>query len=222
MSGAAGSAPLPVLAVLASGRGSNFLALADAVARGDLHVRIGVVLSDVADAPVLESARERGIAAEFVDPAAARGADGRYSRTAYSGLLLAALRRHGAEYVALAGFMRLIGGDLLMAYKHRVVNIHPSLLPAFPGLDAQRQAFEYGVKVTGCTVHLVDGGMDTGPVLAQRAVPVEPDDTVQTLTARILAAEHDVYWRTLQRLVSGELRLDGRRAELKPAGGWRS
>lgn len=214
MSGASAGLARPVLAVLASGRGSNFLALDEAVRRGDLHVHIGAVISDVADAPVLEAARERGIATEFVDPAGARGPDGRYSRAVYSGLLLAAVKRHGAEYIALAGFMRLIGGELLTAYRHRIVNIHPSLLPAFPGLDAQRQAFDYGVKVTGCTVHLVDDGMDTGPVLAQRPVPVEPDDTLETLTARILAAEHDLYWRTLQQLVSGQLRLDGRRAHI--------
>lgn len=204
---------LPALAVLASGRGSNFVALADAVERGDLHVRMAVVVSDVAEAPVLAAARQRGIAIEFVDPALARGANGRYSRAAYSDILLAALRRHGAEYVALAGFMRLLGGELLAAYKHRIVNIHPSLLPAFPGLEAQRQALDYGVKVTGCTVHLVDEGMDTGPVLAQRAVAVEPGDTVDKLSARILAAEHDLYWRTVQRLVSGQLRVVGRRAE---------
>lgn len=214
MKGAAAAGTQPVVGVLASGRGSNFVALADAAERGDLQAQIAVVLSDVADAPVLAAAQARGIAAEFVDPALARGVDGRYSRAAYSDLLLTALQRHGVEYVALAGFMRLIGGRLLTAYKHRIVNIHPSLLPAFPGLAAQRQALDYGVKVTGCTVHLVDAGMDTGPVLAQRAVPVEPGDTLETLTARILAAEHDLYWRTLQQLINGKLRLDGRRATI--------
>lgn len=203
------------VAVLASGRGSNFIALVDAVERGDLPVRIAVVVSDVETAPVLQAAQERGIAGEFVDPAAAVGTDGRYSRHVYGGLLLAALERHGVEYVALAGFMRLLGGLLLQRFEQRIVNIHPSLLPAFPGLDAQGQALEAGVKVSGCTVHLVDEGMDTGPILAQRAVPVLDDDTVHSLAERILLEEHDVYWRTLKVLVTGAVRLEGRRVRIE-------
>jgi len=200
------------LAVLASGRGSNFVAIAEAVRRGDLPVRLALVLSDVPDAPVLEKAASFGVPTVVVHPAAARDDQGRYSRDRYSDLVLEELLRRGVEYVALAGFMRLLGGELLRRYERRIVNIHPSLLPAFPGLDAQRQALEYGVRVTGCTVHLVDAGVDTGPVIAQRAVPVEPDDTVETLTARILAAEHDLYWRALKRLVTETLVLHGRRA----------
>lgn len=203
---------LPSIAVFASGRGSNFVALADAVERGDLPVRIAVVVSDVETAPVLQVARERAIASAFIDPAAAIGPGGRYSRKVYGDLLFAALERHGVEYIALAGFMRLLGGALLHRFEHRIVNIHPSLLPAFPGLDAQRQALEAGVKVSGCTVHLVDAGMDTGPILAQRAVPVLDDDTVQSLSDRILVEEHDVYWRTLKLVVTGAVRLEGRRA----------
>lgn len=202
----------PPLAVLASGRGSNFVAIADAVRRGDLPVRLALLLSDVAEAPVLAEAERRGVPTVVLDPAKARDAQGRYSRARYSDLVLEELVRHDIEYVALAGFMRLLGGRLLKHYEGRIVNIHPSLLPAFPGLDPQEQALEYGVHVTGCTVHLVDEGMDTGPVIAQRAVLVQPDDTVESLTARILAAEHDVYWRAIKQLVTNSLVIRGRRA----------
>lgn len=208
----------PKLAVLASGRGSNFVALADAVERGDLSADIAVVIADVADAPVLTMAAQRGIPTQFVDPAYAIGPAGRYSRGAYGQLLLEALERHGVQFVALAGFMRLLGGLLLERFERRIVNIHPSLLPAFPGLDAQKQALDAGVKVSGCTVHIVDGGMDTGPILAQRAVPVLDDDTVQSLASRILVEEHDVYWRTVKRLVAGEVELVGRRASFTGGG----
>lgn len=204
----------PRLAVLASGRGSNFVALADAAERGDLPVRIAVVVSDVVTAPVLEAARKRGIATEFVDPAVARGGDGRYCRQKYGHMLLTLLESYDVQFVALAGFMRLLGGPLLKRYEGRIVNIHPSLLPAFPGLNAQRQALEAGVKVSGCTVHLVDAGMDTGPILAQRAVPVLDDDTTETLADRILVQEHALYWRTLKLLVTGRVRLQGRRATI--------
>lgn len=202
----------PALAVLASGRGSNFTAIADAVDRGDLPVRLALVMSDVADAPVLDAAARRGIPTAVVTSENARGTDGRYSRASYGRLVLEELERHGVNYVALAGFMRLLGGDLLERYNGRIVNIHPSLLPSFPGLDAQRQALEHGVKVTGCTVHLVDNGMDTGPIIAQRAVEVAPDDTVESLANRILEAEHDLYWRAIRRLVTEKLVVDGRRA----------
>lgn len=202
----------PALAVLASGRGSNFVAIADAVERGDLPVRLAVVLSDIPDAPVLEEATKRGVATAVVHPDTARDAAGRYGRAEYGQLVLAELERHGVDYVALAGFMRMLGGALLDRYDGRIVNIHPSLLPSFPGLDAQRQAWEHGVHVTGCTVHLVDEGMDTGPIIAQRAVTVEPGDTVDTLTARILAAEHDLYWRAIKQLVTRTLVIQGRRA----------
>lgn len=209
---------LPTLAILASGRGSHFATLADAVARGDLSARIGVLITDVADAPVLERARERGSATAFVDPAAAVGEDGRYSRELYGQLLVDALTKFDADYVVLAGFMRLLGGSVLERFAGRIVNIHPSLLPAFPGLDAQRQAWQAGVKVSGCTVHLVDAGMDTGPILAQRAVPVHDDDTAETLAERILAVEHELYGPTLQRLLTGRMRMDGRRVTVETIG----
>lgn len=218
---APGPAPAeaPALAVLASGRGSNFVAIAEAVRRGDLPMRLALVLSDVPGAPVLERAAEFGVPTVVVEPAAARDETGRYSRRRYGDLVLEELLRRGVEYVALAGFMRLLGGELLRRYAGRIVNIHPSLLPAFPGLEPQRQALEYGVCVTGCTVHLVDEGMDTGPIIAQRAVPVEPGDTVETLTARILEAEHDLYWRALKRLATEKFVLDGRRVKFVPPAG---
>lgn len=202
----------PRVAVLASGRGSHFATLADAAARGDLGAHIVVVVSDVADAPVLERARRRDVPTRFVDPQGAIGADGRYSRTRYAELLKDVLVEYKSDYVVLAGFMRLLGTPVLDAFPGRIVNIHPSLLPAFPGLNAQRQAWAAGVKVSGCTVHLVDDGMDTGPILAQRAVPVLDDDTAGTLAERILVAEHELYGPTLQRLFTGRIRLDGRRA----------
>lgn len=210
--GAPAGARLPAIAVLASGRGSHFVALWEAAERGDLPARVAVVVSDVADAPVLARARERGVPTTFVDPALALGPEGRYSRVVYGDRLADALAPFAVGWVVLAGFMRMLGGSVLERFAGRIVNIHPSLLPAFPGLDAPRQAWEAGVKVSGCTVHLVDAGMDTGPILAQRAVPVHDDDTVQRLAARILAAEHDIYWPTLKQLLQGRVRLEGRRA----------
>lgn len=200
--------------MLASGRGSNFAAIAAAVERGDLPARIACVISDVAGAPVLGLARERGIPALHVDPSAYLGPDGRRSRLAFERAVVAELRGRGVELVVLAGFMRLLGAALLDAYPWRVVNIHPSLLPAFPGLDAQRQALEHGVKVAGCTVHFVDRGVDSGPIIAQRAVPVREDDTVESLSARILEQEHDVYWRAIRWLAEGRVTIDGRRVRI--------
>lgn len=199
------------LAVLASGQGSNYAALEGAIERGDLPARIVLVISDVAGAPVLARARSHGVPTLHLGPEAGEDAHGRYSRARYGAALAELLEQHGADYVVLAGFMRMLGGEVLRRYEHRIVNVHPSLLPAFPGLDAQRQAWEYGVKVSGCTVHLVDEGMDAGPVLAQHAVAVLPDDTVEALTRRIQAAEHQLYWRTVKQLISGELRFEGRR-----------
>lgn len=203
--------------MLASGRGSNFAAIADAIERGDLPARIACLISDVAGAPALGLARARGIPAVHVDPAAHVGPDGKRSRAAFERATLAELRARGVELVVLAGFMRLLGGALLDAYPLRVVNVHPALLPAFPGLDAQRQALEHGVKVAGCTVHFVDRGVDSGPIIAQRAVPVREDDTVETLSARILEQEHDVYWRAIRLIAEGRLRVEGRRVRVDGA-----
>lgn len=204
------------VAVLASGRGSNFVAVAAAVARGDLPVHLAVVISDVADAPVRMEAERRGIPFEFVDPLRAVDADGRYRRKRYGELLRQVLVRREVDYVALAGFMRLLGGAVLEQFRRRIVNIHPSLLPAFPGLDAQAKAWHHGVAVAGCTVHFVDDGVDTGPIIAQRAVPVRQDDTIETLSRRILAAEHDLYWRALKQLVTHDVHIEGRRVVFAP------
>lgn len=201
----------PTIGVLASGRGTHFATLAEAVDRGDLPARLAVVVVDVADAPVVERARARGVTTRFVDPRRAKGRDGRYSRAKYGRLLADILEEHGVEWVVLAGFMRLLGAPVLERYGGRIVNIHPSLLPAFPGLEPHRQALEAGVKVSGCTVHLVDEGTDTGPILAQRAVPVLDDDDVESLAARILQAEHEIYWPAVRSLVTGAVRVEGRR-----------
>ncbi len=192
------------LGVLLSGRGSNFRALLAATRGGRLRAEIAVVISNVEDAPGLLAAREAGLATAFFDH---RGR----SREQHDADLDAALRAHGADLVCLAGYMRLLGPAFVEARRHRVVNVHPSLLPAFPGRDAQRQALEYGARVSGVTVHLVDAGLDSGPIVAQRAVPVADDDTVESLSARILEAEHVVYPQAVARLVEGAWRVEGRR-----------
>ena len=200
------STPLPV-AILGSGKGSNAQAILDAIAAGRLHARVVCVLSDVEDAFILERARRNGIPAEFVSGAPFKtkidgAAEARY---------LDALRRHGAEVIALAGFMRILKKGLLGAFPHRVLNIHPSLLPAFPGMESWKQALDYGVKVTGCTVHFVDEGTDTGPILLQKTVAVLDGDTAATLHARIQEQEHLAYPEALQLLAEGRARVDGRR-----------
>ncbi len=195
------------LAVIGSGRGSNFQSLLDAVRAGRLDARIVCVLSDNADAYILDRARAAGVPAFAVDCAP--------FRTKLEGAgehrVLELLRAHGADTIALAGFMRIVKPGLLRAYPGRIVNIHPSLLPAFPGLLAWKQALDYGAKVAGCTVHFVDEGMDTGPIIIQRAVPVLDDDTPETLHARIQVEEHIAYPLALQWLADGRLRIEGRR-----------
>jgi phosphoribosylglycinamide formyltransferase-1 len=191
--------------VLASGRGSNLQAILDAMAAGRLAAGVRVVLSDVADAFALERARTAGVAAQFIDP---KGPGG---KEAYEGRLAAALREHGVELVALAGYMRVLGPVMLGAFPGRILNIHPSLLPAFPGLHVQRAALEHGVRFSGCTVHFVDAGVDTGPIVAQAVVPVLDGDTEETLAARILRQEHRIYPRAIQLYAEGRLRLAGRR-----------
>ncbi len=177
------------LGVLGSGKGSNFRAIADAIARGELDAEVRVVISDVASAGILELARARGLRAEFVEP-------GRFKTKLEPEAELRVvelLQNAGVEWVVLAGYMRMIKPPLLAAFPRRIINIHPSLLPAFPGLAAWRQALAAGVGETGCTVHYVDAGMDTGEIIAQRAVPVLPGDTAETLHARIQIAEHALY-----------------------------
>jgi len=195
------------LGVLGSGKGSNFVAIADACAAGRLPAEVSLVLSDVPGAGILDRARERGLRAEYLSPGGFRTRLDDAAEAAY----LAALQAARVDYVALAGFMRILKAPFLRAFPLRVVNIHPSLLPCFPGLEAWKQALDYGVKVTGVTVHLVDHGIDTGPILAQAPVPVEDDDTPERLHARIQQVEHELYPAALARLLTGNLKIEGRR-----------
>ncbi len=192
------------IAVLLSGRGSNFLAIHAAIERGEVPAEIVLVVSNVADAPGLEKARELGL------PALAIPHQGT-PRRVQEEKVIAALREAGAGWICLAGYMRLLSPDFIAAFRHRIVNIHPSLLPAFPGLDAQAQAIAHGVKVSGCTVHLVDEGLDSGPIVVQRTVPVLDGDTPGTLAARILEQEHQAYPEALRRLLTEPWRVEGRR-----------
>lgn len=199
------NAPGPArLGVLLSGRGSNFVAIAEACQRGEVPAEIVLVLSNKPDAAGLERARERGLAALAIP---SRG----LPREEHERRLIAALEEAQVEWVCLAGYMRLLTPVFIERFFPRIVNIHPALLPAFPGVDAQRQAWEYGVKVAGCTVHLVDAGCDTGPIVLQRTVEVVEDDTPETLAARILEQEHIAYPTALRRLLTRPWRLDGRR-----------
>jgi phosphoribosylglycinamide formyltransferase-1 len=191
--------------VLLSGRGSNFLALQAAIARGELPAEIALVVSNLADAPGLLRARELGLPAEAIPHR------GEPDRSSHERRVLYALVEAKVDWVCLAGYMRLLSPSFLAAYPRRIVNIHPSLLPAFPGTDAQRQALEHGVKVSGCTVHLVDEGLDSGPIVLQRTVPVEDDDTEETLAARILEQEHQAYAEALRRLLTEPWEVVGRR-----------
>lgn len=195
------------LGILISGRGSNFEAIADQVAAGSVPAEIAVVLSNRLDAPGLDAARRRGLDAVCIP---SRGLD----REVYDRMLLDELRRRNVDFVCLAGFMRLLSAGFIREFPNRILNIHPSLLPAFPGLDAQQQALEHGAKITGCTVHFVDEFLDAGPIILQRAVPVEDDDTVETLSARILAEEHRAYSDALRIVLSGRYSVDGRRVRL--------
>ena len=193
------------LGVLGSGKGSNFRAIADAIARGELDAEVRVVISDVATAGILELARARGLRAEFVEP-------GRFKtklEPEAEQRVVEILQSAGTEWVVLAGYMRMIKPLLLAAFPRRIINIHPSLLPAFPGLEAWRQALAAGVPETGCTVHYVDAGMDTGEVIAQSRVPVLPGDTAETLHARIQVAEHALYPAVLAALPESGANLAG-------------
>jgi phosphoribosylglycinamide formyltransferase 1 len=195
------------LGILISGRGSNFEAIADQVAAGKIPAAIAVVISNRPDARGLDAARLRGLEAVSIP---SRGLD----REVYDRMLLDELRRREVDLVCLAGFMRLLSAGFIRAFPNRILNIHPSLLPAFPGLDAQQQALEHGVKVTGCTVHFVDEYLDAGPIILQRAVAVEDHDTVETLSARILAEEHRAYSEAIRIVLSGRYSVDGRRVRL--------
>jgi phosphoribosylglycinamide formyltransferase-1 len=196
------------LGILISGRGSNFEAIASTIARRRLDAEIAIVISNRSNAAGLEIARERGIPVRVIP---SQGLD----REAYDRLLVDELRTHEVELVCLAGFMRLLSAHFVRAFPDRVLNIHPSLLPAFPGLDAQRQALDHGVRITGCTVHFVDEFLDSGPILIQSAVPVLDTDTVETLSARILAQEHAIYPKAIQYLVEGRVTIEGRRVKIR-------
>ncbi len=196
--------PTPI-AVLLSGRGSNFVALAAAIARGEVPAEIGLVVANVADAPGLARAAELGLATLALPHRAEP------SRAAHEAKVLAALAAARIEWVCLAGYMRLLSAEFVGAFRQRVLNIHPSLLPSFPGLHPQRQALEAGVRISGCTVHLVDEGLDSGPIVEQRAVPIEDGDDEGALTRRILVEEHRAYPRALARLLTECWRIDGRR-----------
>jgi len=187
------------LAIFGSGSGSNYQAIAEAIADGSLNARIVCVISDVKDAFILERARRFGHPAFYVDCAPFKTKlDGEAERQA-----IEIIKQHGGDFVVLAGFMRIIKSGLLDAFAGRIINIHPSLLPAFPGLEAGRQALEAGVKETGCTVHFVDGGIDSGPIICQRKVPVLSGDTVEILMNRIHAQEHIAYPAALQKIAEG-------------------
>ena len=194
------------LGVLISGRGSNLQAILDAIAEGRLDARVGVVVSNQADAQGLERAEKAGV------PTAVVSHKDYDSREAFDEAVLAQLKNHDVDVVCLAGFMRILSSVLVRAFPSRILNIHPSLLPAFAGLHAQRQAVEHGAKVSGCTVHLVDEELDHGPILAQAAVPVEEGDSEESLSARILEQEHRLYPVAIQLILDGKVRVDGRRA----------
>jgi len=192
------------LGILLSGRGSNFLAIAESIRTGKLPgVEIAIVISNVAEAPGIAAAAELGL------PNAVLVSKGR-KRAEHDADVAALLDAHGVDLVCLAGYMRLLSPEFVAAFPHRILNIHPSLLPAFPGLDAQQQAFAYAVKVTGCTVHFVDDELDHGAIILQRSIPVLDDDDARSLAARILAEEHIAYTEAIARVVSGEYEVRGR------------
>jgi phosphoribosylglycinamide formyltransferase 1 len=199
------------IAVLISGRGSNLQSIIDAIADRTLNASIGVVISNRSDAAGLQRARTAGIETMCFSPRDYP------SRDDCDRAMVEILRARDVGLVCLAGYMRILGRSFLQAFEHRILNIHPSLLPSFPGLDAQRQALEYGVRVTGATVHLVTDGLDDGPIVAQRAVPALPDDSVETLAARILAEEHRIYPEAISLVLGGGWTVDGRRF-VRPTG----
>ena len=198
------------LGVLLSGRGSNFQAIAGNISAGKLPAAIVAVIGNRPDAPGLAAARERGLTAISLP---SKGLD----REAYDRQLIAAMREHEVEWIVLAGYMRILSAEFIRAFPQRILNIHPSLLPSFPGLDAQHQAFDYGVKISGCTVHFVDEHLDHGPIVMQAAVAIEPDDTADVLAERILKEEHRIYSESLRRLLIEPWRIDGRRVVFTPS-----
>ena len=202
------SEPL-VLGILASGRGSNLQAILDAIAAGRCPARVAVVVSDRKDAPALDRARRAGIRTVHLDPHAFP------DRVTFDEAVAAVLDEHGVALVCLAGYMRVLSPEFVRRYRARILNVHPALLPAFPGLHAQRQALERGVRVAGATVHVVDEGVDTGPIVLQGAVPVLDGDTEETLSARILVEEHRLYPEAIRLFAEGRVEVTGRRVRVR-------
>lgn len=197
------------IGVLASGRGSNFQAIIDSIETGFIHAQILVLITDNPQAFSIERAKKHGIDYLITHP-------GNYSsRDEYFKNISAELKKRGVELVILAGFMRIVGKPLLDVYPNRVMNIHPALLPSFPGLHGQKQANDYGVKISGCTVHFVDEGMDTGPIIIQAAVPVKDDDTEETLSGRILDLEHKIFPEAIKMFSEGRIEIHGRKVRIK-------
>ena len=195
------------LGVLGSGKGTNFVAIADAVAAGKIPAQIAIVLSDVESAGILSHARERKIPAQFIPPGKFRTKlDEDAERT-----FVKALQDAKVDLIVLAGFMRVLKGDFLRAFEGRIVNVHPSLLPSFPGLESWKQALDHGVKMTGCTVHFVDAGVDAGPIIGQQTVPVLDEDSAESLHQRIHAAEHELYPKCVAAIARREISVVGRR-----------
>jgi phosphoribosylglycinamide formyltransferase-1 len=199
------------LGVLGSGKGSNFVAIADAIAAGKLPAEVAIVLSDVESAGILAHARERNLNARFISPGKFRTKMDEEAERAFVEQLQAAQ----VDLIVLAGFMRVLKGDFLRAFEGRIVNVHPSLLPSFPGLEAWKQALDHGVKVTGCTVHFVDAGVDSGAIIGQQTVPVLDSDTAASLHQRIHAAEHELYPKCVAAIAGGRASVQGRRVVWK-------
>ncbi len=197
------------IGILISGRGSNMVALVGAVKSGQIpNSEVAVVISDKRNAAGLEKANEREVETLIIERR-------KRTRVEHDAEIVSELKKRGVELICLAGYMRLLSPAFIEAFRGRILNIHPSLLPSFPGLDAQRQALEYGVKFSGCTVHFVDEGLDSGAIISQKTVPVLDDDTVETLTLRILEQEHQLYVESLAKIVSGDYEIVGRRVDFK-------
>jgi phosphoribosylglycinamide formyltransferase 1 len=197
------------IGVLASGRGSNFQSILDAIAKGKLRADITILITDNPSAYAIERAKKNRIEFLVMRPSAYSSREEYYSKIAGE------LRKRDAELIVLAGFMRIVGRALIDAFPARIMNIHPALLPSFPGLHGQQQALEYGVRISGCTVHFVDEGMDTGPIIIQAAVPVLQGDTEETLSARILECEHEIYPEAIRLFAEGRIEVRGRHVQIK-------
>lgn len=199
------------IGILGSGKGSNFVAIADACMAGRVPAEVAIVLSDVQQSGILEHAKNRNIPGRFIEPGKFRTKlDENAERT-----FVEQLQQAKVDLIALAGFMRVLKGDFLRTFEGRIINIHPSLLPSFPGLEAWKQALDYGVKVTGCSVHFVDAGVDSGPIIAQQTVPVLDNDLPESLHQRIQVAEHELYPRCVAAIARGDVSVQGRRVHWK-------